>query len=141
MSTPLWDRFWPKVDAAGDCWEWTGSRLKNGYGAVGRGGRGNGNHMAHRAAWELLVGEIPAGLVIDHLCRNRGCVNPDHLEPITTRENLLRGHGFSAKNARKTHCNRGHEYTPDNTYTYRGWRQCRICTLAKNTAARAKRAA
>lgn len=72
----------------GDCWQWTGSCDKDGYGKF----RFNNRHFrAHRFVWELLVGPIPDGLVIDHLCRNTGCVNPDHLEPVTNEENLRRG--------------------------------------------------
>lgn len=114
------ERFWAKVQPTGFCWEWTASKA-HGYGYF------NGSR-AHRFAYELLVGPIPDGLVIDHLCRNRGCVNPDHLEPVTQRENTMRGYSFSRLHARKTHCIRGHEFTPENTKTRsNGARICREC--------------
>ena len=111
------------------CWEWGGARSKAGYGQIRSGGRGVLLY-AHRVAYELARGPIPPGLVIDHLCRNRGCVNPDHLEVVTNGENLLRGDTFAAENARKTHCPYGHPYQGDNLYLTpkHGHRQCRICT-------------
>lgn len=97
-------RFWSKVSrrGEGECWGWTGSRVK-GYGRFHYHGR---DRMAHRVAFEWSGGVIPDGMVIDHLCRNRGCVNPAHMEVVTVTENTLRGESFSAVNARKTHCAR-----------------------------------
>lgn len=114
-----------EVDAAG-CWNWTQCRNTDGYGVVGRNRR---RYPAHRYAWTLLRGPIPDGMELDHLCRNRGCVNPDHLEPVTHTENILRGDSPQAINSRKTHCIRGHEFTEANTYTYKG-RHCRTCQRA-----------
>jgi hypothetical protein len=125
------ERFWQCVQKTDTCWHWTGKLVhggaKGGYGALSVRNR---NILAHRYAYELLVGPIPAGLVIDHLCRNTGCVNPEHLEPVTIGENVLRGTSYYAVNARKTHCLRGHEYTPENTLRTgknKTGRECRTC--------------
>lgn len=84
--------------------------------------------LAHRFTYELIAGEISDGLTIDHLCRNRCCVNPDHMQPVTQAENLLRGDGFVGVNARKTRCVNGHEFTDENTYVRpNGRRVCRAC--------------
>jgi hypothetical protein len=90
-----WDRFWSNVDASGDCWEWTAARTWDGYGkfSILRGAR---SRMAHRAAWEMLVGQIPDRHHIDHLCFNTGCVNPDHLEPMTPQVNADRARRMRA---------------------------------------------
>lgn len=123
-----WERFWAKVDAEGDCWIWTGSKT-NGYGRFSDGG----HIFAHRWSWQRLVGEIPDEGTIDHLCRTRACVNPDHLEVVSLLENLSRGESPSARNGRKTRCIHGHLLTPDNTaYDARaGKRSCRVCNRRK----------
>lgn len=125
-------RFWSKVDV-GDCWEWLGGRGNHGHGYL-RIARAT--TMAHRYAWELLVGPIPDGLELDHLCRNPPCVNPDHLEPVTHRENLLRGAGVASQHAARTHCPQGHPYTLENTYDWsngnRQRRQCKTCHRERN---------
>lgn len=89
---------------------------------------------AHRLAYEWAVGPIPPGAQIDHLCREPRCINPDHLEAVTQRENIVRGESPSAVNARKTHCLHGHEFTPENTYRRPddGNRQCRACANERN---------
>jgi len=126
------ERFWSKVDAVGDCWEWTGARNAGGYGRYWRGA-GRGARFAHVVAYELVYGPVPTGLVLDHLCRNPRCVNPDHLEAVTTRVNIVvRGVGPIAANARKTHCKRGHAFDAVNTYVIRKkngrvGRACRAC--------------
>ena len=112
------------------CWLFAG-KLVRGYGRVTQ--RIDGKEIgypAHRLTYEKYVGVIPDGLVIDHLCRVRSCINPSHLEAVTSRENSLRGIGEPAKNAVKTHCPQGHEYTPDNIiYKYKK-RYCRNCQNA-----------
>lgn len=107
-----------------ECWVWSGSLTREGYGRVMIAQRA---YTAHRKVYEYLVGPIPPGLELDHLCRNRGCVNPAHLEPVTTKENLLRGIGACAKNAVKTHCKRGHKFDEANTYLTANGRSCRQC--------------
>jgi hypothetical protein len=143
------ERFWAKVyfpPCEDDCWTWTATLRRNGYGSFHSGGRTVGSARtvkAHRVAYELMIGPIPKGMTLDHLCRNRACVNPKHLEPVTSRVNILRGVGLSAVNAVKTHCPQGHEYTPENTRLYRGRRYCRACAryvIESKSRARAKAA-
>ena len=127
-------RFWEKVEKAGDadCWTWTGAKKNLGYGNVRYLGR---VLAAHRVAYELLIGPIPDGLVLDHLCRNPRCVNPAHLEPVTQQANTLRGEGRAAQQAKRTHCPAGHPYSPENTYRLAGRRYCRACRSAHGGAA------
>jgi hypothetical protein len=115
-----------EIDQNTGCWEWQGYR-RRGYGSISLGRRGDKTVPVHRLAYERLVGPIPDGLQLDHLCRNPPCCNPEHLEPVTSRVNTLRGVSAGAKNAVKTHCPQGHEYTPENTYLADGARHCRIC--------------
>ena len=126
--------------AESGCWLWTSSRRTNGYGEMAAWGK---NRLAHRVMYELLIGPIPDGLVLDHLCRTPACVNPDHLEAVTERENILRGSGAAAANARKTHCIHGHEFTEENTKRFRMpngrlGRACRTCIRADDRARRAR---
>ena len=121
------------------CWIWIGVVDRLGYGAMEIDGR---KAMAHRVSHILSKGDIPPGLTIDHLCRNRRCVNPAHLEAVPHRVNVLRGHGIAAKRATQTHCVNGHEFTPENTYLYRGrYRSCRDCGNRRNREFRARQTA
>lgn len=148
LGKTLEQRFWEKVSKDGPipahrpelgvCWPWTASRNPHGYGQfiVMRGKRGH-PRGAHRVAWELTHGPVPASLDLDHLCRNRSCVNPAHLEPVTNEENIRRGAWQPVLNAAKTHCDRGHEFTPENTYhppKRPHTRQCRECIRLRDAA-------
>lgn len=124
---PLRDRLLSRaiINWETGCWEWEGARNSYGYGSIQYQQQGHG---VHRLAWLVLVGPIPPGLELDHLCRVRHCLNPAHLEPVTNRVNNLRGQTFAAANAAKTRCPQGHEYDPLNTYTDpAGRRHCRAC--------------
>ena len=128
------ERFWSKVDkdGAGGCWLWTAAENGRGYGLFSWDGR---TIVAHRYSYRTLVGPVPDGLDLDHLCRVRNCVNPKHLEPVTRRENLRRGIGWNllaARQAAKTHCPQGHPYAGDNLYVERNTnrRVCRVCHRA-----------
>ncbi len=136
-------RFWSKVDRRGpnECWPWIPTVNDQGYATFHIGSRETGYpHPAHAVAYEFIVGPIPKGLHIDHLCHtnsdceggptclHRRCVNPAHLEAVPPGVNTLRGNGPTAKNARKTHCLRGHPFDEENTYiTPKGYRSCRAC--------------
>ena len=107
------------------CWIWRWYVHSSGYGMLRSGGKAR---YAHRVVYEQLRGPVPEGLELDHLCRVRRCVNPDHLEPVTRSENLRRSPiTFAGRNARKTHCIRGHEFTPENTLMTRNGRNCITC--------------
>lgn len=123
-------RFLEKIlkDPGTGCWNWTGTLQKNGYSTFYLQGR---TLRGHRWSYEHYVGTIPDGLEIDHLCRNRKCVNPEHLEPVTAQENSRR--------AMRSHCVNGHEFTDDNTYMHGGKRYCRECRRIRNREANRKR--
>jgi hypothetical protein len=143
------ERFWDKVDLGTGvgCWMWTPPVNDEGYGTFWSGDQ----RMvpAHQWAYESLIGPVPAGMVLDHLChtlatdciggpqcQHRRCVNPAHLEPVTAGTNILRSHAPAAENRRKTHCVRGHEFTPENTYLRpSGGRNCRTCQRTYYVAA------
>lgn len=136
IPRPLSQRFWPKVEKGSGCWIWKGASDALGYGRIVIAP--NTWQVAHRVSYRLVKGEIPEGLQLDHLCRNPSCVNPDHLEPVTCRENLLRGEGVTAKRAQQTHCNQGHEYTSENTVVLPGGRRGRrTCLTCRRTRQRA----
>lgn len=119
------ERLMHRSDPVGDCWVWGGALGSNGYGYIRYEGS---SKLTHRVTYELLVGPIPAELEIDHLCRNTGCINPEHLEAVSHAENVRRGEGGRYW-SRRTHCSKGHRYTDANTRLDRkGARVCRICT-------------
>lgn len=117
------DRFWSKVMVVGDCWLWTAATTPKGYGRYGNG-------YAHRVSYEDRYGPILKGLQIDHLCRVRNCVNPEHLEAVTMQENLRRGVRNNGQ-AAKTHCKRGHPFDGANTYRSAKQRHCRACSALR----------
>ncbi len=136
-------RFWERVNLGinpGDCWLWLGGKTYNGYGLFGRGRSEGGKGIwrtqrAHRISYELTMGEIPDGLTLDHLCRNRLCVNPAHLEPVTRGENVLRGETIPRINHEKTACKNGHEFTESNIYRRPDnprWRGCLKCRRSRS---------
>lgn len=119
--TELW-YIYTMIDT-NDCWLYAGTINSNGYGLIFSGT----TLYAHRVIYEALVGKIGEGLHIDHLCMVRSCINPLHLEPVTRKENILRGNGIAAQCARKTHCKQGHEYTSENTLIKSKGRVCKMC--------------
>lgn len=131
----LLERFHAKyeVDSTTGCWRWFATLDRGGYSHFTIPAR---RHISgHRFAYMALVGPIPLGLELDHLCHNTACVNPGHLEPVTRAENMRRRY------ARMTHCKRGHEFTPENTYTGVGRRSCRTCQRAAVARYAARRSA
>ena len=136
MDKSIRDRFWIKVEKTETCWLWKGARNGWGYGYFWLEGK---TLRAHRVSYEWANGAISSGLQLDHLCRNRLCVNPDHLEMVTGQVNVLRGDNICAKEARATHCPQDHPYDVLNTYiNSKGQRSCRICRLAAVRRNRAK---
>lgn len=130
------ERFFRNVKKSPSCWEWTGYKNYKGYGVFVV--RDRDQVAAHRFSWELAHGPIPEGLVLDHLCRNRSCVNPAHLEPVTNLENTLRGDNFIALHAAKTHCTNGHPFSEENTRTsVRDGRTLRVCRTCNRNRRRA----
>lgn len=131
-------RLWPRIDRQADgCWLWIGGRDSQGYGEIWTG---EAMRRVHQIVYELLVGLVPAGLQLDHLCRVRHCCRPDHLEPVTRRENIARGKGFTAINGRKVACHAGHPFEGANLYiTPDGKRSCRECRRQRMRRWRARK--
>lgn len=123
------ERFHSKIELGNNgCHNWVASKDRDGYGWFWNGVK---NTRTHRFSYELYKGQIPKGLVIDHLCKNTSCVNPDHLEVVTSGENTRRGVNYHGT---KTHCKNGHEFTPENTYVRpKGYRTCRKCCRIYDT--------
>lgn len=145
MTPDLLTRFGDRIliGDSGQCWEWMGGKHK-GYGRIYQARTDGRSYYAraHRVAYELLVGPIPEGTELDHLCRNPGCVNPSHLEPVPHVENVRRGLAgkVNHRNSRKTHCPEGHPYDEKNTaYRSTGKRACLACQRARDRARAGKR--
>ena len=147
-ARPLSEKFWEKVNKNGPipeyrpdfdpCWLWTAAVNAKGYGVMCVK---NGSTLAHVISYNIHVGQIHSGMQIDHLCRVRNCVNPNHLEVVTPRVNVHRGFGPTAVHARKTHCPKGHPYSGDNLYlSPRGNRQCRECVRRSQMRYRKRKA-
>jgi hypothetical protein len=136
-SRPLSERIWDKVDKTETCWIWTAGKSSDGYGRQSVDGH---TRNAHRVVYEMLVGPIPDGMTLDHLCRVRACVNPSHLDPVSPVENWRRaqqdlGELGRATQTAKTQCPHGHPYDEANTYiNRRGGRVCRACRNAYSRA-------
>lgn len=121
------------------CWNWRGHLTPAGYGYMQQNGK---KIPVHRLAYETFRGPIPDGLDLDHLCRNTRCIRPDHLEPVTRAENFKRGRDYwRGLNVDKDQCPRGHWYTPENTYVFRGSRRCRVCHREQERERRNRRRA
>lgn len=134
-NTAMIDRFFNKVELIPfhSCWEWIGAKNNHGYGQIGIYKKPL--QYAHRWSYEFHIGPIPLGMSLDHLCRNPSCVRPEHLEPVTHRENCLRGISPAAMAAKKTHCLRGHEFTKESIYSGKSAksRQCKKCYAIRRT--------
>lgn len=140
------ERFWKKVDksGAGGCWLWTANVSQGGYGRFWTKAPGEKvkSHQAHRWAYEDLVGPIPEGLTLDHLCRVRRCVNPCHMEPVTMGVNVNRGNPNWKQRLARTHCPKGHAFDEANTHILPdGSRRCRACNAAATRRYKAKKRA
>ena len=123
-------RFQNKTVKDGECLRWIGSICSSGYGQISIDGR---MVMAHRFSYEYHVRSLVPGEQLDHLCRNRWCVNHEHLEPVSSRENTRRGNNFVSEYMSRDHCSSGHKYTPENlTYRPSGARVCRECARERN---------
>jgi hypothetical protein len=146
MTRPAHIRVLARLDTTGDCWLWPGARTTGGYGEVHVGYRKRGRDRmtirrdVHVVMYEHAFGPVPTGLEIDHLCGNRACARPSHLEAVTHQENMRRGGGFASENMKKTHCPQGHPYSDENTYRPpTGHRKCRECGRRQHRAWHARK--
>jgi len=121
------NRLIAKIEVRGGCWLWTAALNACGYGTL----HWNGPFLAHRASYIMFRDEIPDDLTLDHICRNRACVNPWHLEPVPHSENIIRGERATA-----THCKRGHPYSGYNLVWWKGTRNCRTCHAERSREAK-----
>ena len=124
----LLSKFWSKVEKTDSCWNWKGGVMSSGYGSFNLNKK---SVLVHRYSYEILKHMIPKNLVIDHKCKNKLCVNPEHLEVVTQKENVLRGDSFMSTNAKKTHCPQGHEYLGENLKIYNNRRYCKRCLWSR----------
>jgi hypothetical protein len=130
----LLERFWSKVEKTNYCWNWKGRLNGGGYGQFWYKRK---RVLSHRIAYEFIKGKISEKMTIDHLCRNRSCVNPNHMEVVTNKENILRGISPCAINSKKTHCKRGHKFSGDNLrINTNNSRSCRECDRLYSKARR-----
>lgn len=129
IKKPLLDRLREKIEKLPDgCWRWTAALDKAGYGRIGVDGRRGKTEYAHRITFKIHHGDIPDGTELDHLCRNRWCVNPDHLEAVTHKVNMYRGAAPAIQIMHAGKCKRGHDRTIENSYVYPSGRMiCQIC--------------
>lgn len=138
LATPLAQRIKDSITVNDNgCWVWQKRISNTGYAQIGVGSRSDGTvrtALAHRVSYETFVGAIKAELQIDHLCKNRSCVNPAHLEQVTCTENIRRSNALWKQEAARTHCPYGHEYTEANTYTYQNRRSCKACCSIRTKA-------
>jgi len=126
----VWNRFVLKIDVTSNCWNWKAGKGAQGYGSLRVTDKYSTMIKAHRMSYEFFVGKIPKDKVIDHLCRNRSCVNPEHLEVVSSRENTLRGETLASKEAKQTSCIRGHELKGNNlAFRTDGKRACKTCNV------------
>lgn len=136
MSLDLKTGFYDRIEKTSSCWNWLGPRMRSGYGRASFSGR---RGLAHRISYELLRAPVPSNLQIDHVCRNRLCVNPDHLCPMTRKENLRRGIGPTGIRHRQIACKYGHPFDEKNTRIRKnGTRQCRRCSVRQVTEYRVR---
>ncbi len=145
LGVKFWRHVFIDSSVENSCWVWVGC-ICRGYGHFVTSQQPTVIVKAHRFSYESLVGKIPDGLTIDHLCRNKACVNPNHLEPVTMRINVLRGTSIVANNAAKKQCDHGHSFDKKNTYVYKsgprkGARKCRTCERIRMQKTRSSRRA